>query len=74
MKVDCGTLVDAASISPVKPLDGFSLADISGTCKKAIALGNITNAVLRNIHVTGYTGPFITQTNVQGTGLEEIKN
>ncbi|HXR46087.1 MAG TPA: glycoside hydrolase family 28 protein [Candidatus Limnocylindrales bacterium] len=74
VKVDCGTLVDAASISPVKPLDGFSLADISGTCKKAIALGNITNAVLRNIHVTGYTGPFITQTNVQGTGLEEIKN
>ena len=74
VKVDCGTLVDAASISPVKPLDGFSLADISGTCQKAIALANITNAVLRNIHVTGYTGPFITQTNVQGTGLEEIKN
>ena len=73
VKVDCGTLVDAAPISPVKPINGFSLADISGTCKKAIALANMTNAVLRNIHVTGYDGPFLTQTNVQGTGLEETQ-
>ena len=73
MKVDCGTLVDAAAISPVKPINGFSLVDISGTCKKAIALANLTNAVIRDIHVTGYTGPFLTQTNVQGIGLEEPK-
>jgi polygalacturonase len=74
VKVDCGTLVDAASISPVKPLDGFSLANISGTCRKAIALANITNAVLRDIHVAGYAGPFLTHTNVQGAGLEGIEN
>ncbi|MGH7994277.1 MAG: glycoside hydrolase family 28 protein [Limisphaerales bacterium] len=74
VKVDCGTLVDAASISPVKPLDGFSLANISGTCRKAIALANITNAVLRDIHVAGYAGPFLTHTNVQGAGLEETGN
>ena len=55
MKVDCGTLVDAASISPVKPVDGFSLANISGTCRKAIGLANLTHAELRNIRVTGYT-------------------
>jgi len=71
VKLDCGTLVDAAAISPVKPINGFSLADISGTCKKAITLANLTNAVLRDIHVTGYNGPFLTQTNVSGTGLEE---
>ncbi|HXR04828.1 MAG TPA: glycosyl hydrolase family 28 protein, partial [Verrucomicrobiae bacterium] len=73
VKVDCGTLVDAAAISPVKPINGFSLADISGTCKKAITLANLTNAILRDIRVTGYTGPFLTQTNVQGTGLEASK-
>ena len=74
VKVDCGTLVDAASISPMKPVDGFSLANISGTCRKAIALANLTHVELRDIHVTGYEGPFLTQTNVQGAGLEEIKN
>jgi polygalacturonase len=71
VKVNCGTLVDAAQTSPVKPINGFSLVDVSGTCKKAITLANLTNAVLRDIHVTGYEGPFLTQTNVQGVGLEE---
>jgi polygalacturonase len=71
VKVNCGTLVDAVQTSPVKPINGFSLVDITGTCKKAITLANLTNAVLRDIQVTGYEGPFLTQTNVQGVGLEE---
>ena len=71
VKVNCGTLVDAASISPAKPLDGFSLMNISGTCRKAIALGNMTHVELRNIHVTGYTGSFLTQTNIQDLKLED---
>ena len=70
VKVDCGTLVDADHTSPVKPINGFSLVDITGTCKKAITLANLTNAMLHGIHVTGYEGPFLTQTNVQGIGLE----
>ena len=73
VKVDCGTLVDATLISPVKPINGFSLVNISGTCQKAIALANITHAELRDVHVTGYTGPFLTQTNVQGNGLNETQ-
>ena len=73
VKVNCGTLVDATQISPVKPIIGFSLVDISGTCTKAINLANITNAVLRDIHVTGHAGPFLTQTNVSGVGLEAPK-
>jgi polygalacturonase len=71
VKVNCGTLVDAGHTSPVKPINGFLLVDITGTCKKAITLANLTNAVLHDIHVTGYEGPFLTQTNVQGVGLEE---
>lgn len=73
VKVNCGTLVDAAQTSPVKPINGFSLVDVSGTCKKAITLANLTNAVLQDIHVTGYNGRFLTQTNVQGVGWEEPK-
>ena len=53
MKVNCGTLVDVAQTFPVKLINGFSLVDITGTCGKAITLANLTNAVLRDIHVTG---------------------
>ena len=66
--------MDATAISPVKPINGFSLVDISGTCKKAIALANMTHVQLRDIRVTGYAGPFLMQTNVQGVGLEETEN
>lgn len=72
VKVQCGTLVDAMSISPVKPLDGFSLVNISGTCRKAIALANMNHVELRGIHVTGYEGPFLVQTNIQDLKLEDI--
>jgi hypothetical protein len=71
VKADCGTLVDAASISPVKPVNGFSLVNITGTCRKAIALANMTHVELRNIRVSGYVGPFLTQTNIQDIRLED---
>jgi polygalacturonase len=71
VKVNCGTLVDAVSISPMKPVNGFSLVNISGSCAKGISLGNIVGAELQNIRVTGYTGAMVTTTNVQGTGLVE---
>ncbi len=66
-------LANATKISPEKPLDGFSLSNITGTCAKGISLANITNANLSGIHVTGYTGQLLTTTNVQGTGLGELK-
>ena len=47
--------------------------NVTGTCKQGISLANMTNAVLRDIHVTGYAGPFLKQANVQGIGLEEPK-
>ena len=69
VKVNCGTLVEATAISPIKPVHGFSIVNVTGTCRKGIALANIVGADLRDIHATGYTGPFLTQTNVHGTGL-----
>jgi Glycosyl hydrolases family 28 len=71
IKVHCGTLVDAASISPVKLVQGLTLTNITGDCTKGITLANIIDAKLSGINVTGYMGPFLTQTNVQGSGLEE---
>jgi polygalacturonase len=67
---NCPRLVDAKDISPQKPLAGFSLANITGTCTNGISLANITGAKLKNINVTGYQGQLITKTNVQGSGLE----
>jgi polygalacturonase len=66
---NCTQLVDARDISPQKPLAGFSLVNVTGACTNGIVLANIIGAKLKNIRVTGYQGPLITQTNVQSSGL-----
>jgi hypothetical protein len=38
---DCPQLVDGTRIHPDKPLDGFLLSDVTGDCKKGIALTNV---------------------------------
>ena len=53
---NCPRLADARDISPKKPLAGFSLENVTGTCTNGIALANITGATLKNINVTGYQG------------------
>lgn len=67
---NCARLVDAKDISPQKPLAGFSLVNVTGTCTNGITLANITGANLKNISVTGFQGSLITKTNVQGSGLD----
>jgi polygalacturonase len=66
---DVPTLVEGTGIEPHKPLDGFSLTNVTGTCGKGIYLANIKHAELRNIKVTGYSGPLLNTYNVTGTGL-----
>jgi len=70
VRVNCGTLVNAAAISPVKPLSGLSLVNITGSCTKGITLANITGAELRGIQVTGFSGPLLGTNNVSGVGLD----
>jgi hypothetical protein len=70
---NCSRLVDARDIPPQKPLAGFSLMNVTGTCTNAIALANITDAKLKNIQVTGYHGSLLSETNVQGSGLDLAK-
>jgi polygalacturonase len=66
-----GDLIEATNIPPARPVDGFTLTDVSGTCSRAIALANMTNVVLSKIHVTGFTGPLVTAENVHGSGLDD---
>jgi polygalacturonase len=67
---DCPLLVDGTGIHPHKPLEGFSLVNVTGTCAKGISLANIRKAEIRNIKVTGYSGPLLSISNVTGKGLE----
>jgi polygalacturonase len=67
---DCPVLVDGAAVHPHKPLEGFTLENVTGTCAKGIALANVKDARIRNIHVTGLSGPLLSLDTVTGTGLE----
>ncbi len=68
---DVATLVDGTNIPAARPLDGFTLTEISGTCAHAIALANMTNVNLSKIRVTGYDGALVTTNNVHGQGLDD---
>jgi polygalacturonase len=66
---DVPILVDGTGIHPSKPLEGFTLEDVTGTCGKGIYLANIKNAVIRKVEISGFKGPFLSIANVTGTGL-----
>jgi polygalacturonase len=67
---DVPVLVEGTAIHPDKPLEGFTLTNITGTCRQGISLANIKNAGLSNINVTGFTGPLLRTYNVSGKGLD----
>ena len=64
-------LVAGTNVPAARPMDGFTLTDISGTCARAISLANMTNVKLSGIRVTGFAGPLITTENVKGVGLDD---
>ncbi len=64
-------LVAGGDIPLERPLDGFSLTHVTGTCGKGVTLANSVNVKLADIKVTGFQGPLITTTNVQGVGLDD---
>jgi polygalacturonase len=66
---DVPVLVEGTGIHPHKPLEGFSLINVSGTCGKGIYLANIKNAMIKNVRVTGFAGSLLNIYNVTGTGL-----
>jgi len=66
---DVPELVHGIEIHPHKPLDGFVLENVTGTCRKGMSLANIRNARLAGIKVTGSGGPLLLTSNVSGIGL-----
>ncbi len=66
----CPALAEATLIHPAKPLEGFSLRDVTGTCAKGMSLANIRKADIRGIRVTGLEGPLLRIHNATGRGLE----
>ncbi len=67
---DVPVLVDGTGIHPNKPLEGFTLSNVSGTCGKGISLANIKKAKINNVKVTGFAGPLLSINNVTGSGLD----
>jgi len=67
---DVPVLVEATSIHPSKPLTGFTLSNVTGTCQKGIFLANVKGAIFRNINVTGYTGALFNTYNSTGAGIK----
>ncbi|MFT3843972.1 MAG: glycosyl hydrolase family 28 protein [Lacibacter sp.] len=67
---DVPVLVEGTAIHPSKPMQGFTFINVSGTCAKGISLANIQNAKLKNLDVSGFTGPLLGTYNVSGKGLE----
>ena len=67
---DCPQVADVTGVHSRKPLEGFALTNVTGNCAKGISLANIRNAELRDIRVTGFTGPLVSVVNVTGTGID----
>jgi polygalacturonase len=66
---DCPVLVDGTAVHPDKPLNGFTLSNVTGTCAKGISLANVKRADIREVKVTGLSGPLLSIHNVTGKGL-----
>ena len=67
---DAPVLVEGTGVHPAKPLEGFSLVNVTGTCRKGIQLANVKNVELRDVRVTGFEGPLVGIYQVTGLGLE----
>ncbi len=67
---DVPVLVEAVNIHPDKPVDGFTLKDVTGTAKKGMTFANLRNVTLKNIDVQVAEGPKLAINNVTGKGLD----
>jgi len=56
---DVPKLVDATEISAAKPLDGFTLENVKGTCTQGVFLANVKRVKIHRIGVVGYPGQLL---------------
>ena len=64
------SIADVIDVAPEKPVEGLSLVGISGDAAKGIELRHVKEVVLRDINVTGVSGPLVSIEDVTGTGLD----
>ncbi len=67
---DASEIVRAVKVAPEKPVQGLSLTNLTGTAAKGMNLCHIRDLVLKDINVTGFSGPLLTTEDVTGTGLD----
>ncbi len=67
---DAKAVVVGTEVSALRPVEGLTLTNITGTCSAGLTLANMKDVVLKDIKVTGFTGPLLGTVNVTGTGLE----
>jgi hypothetical protein len=67
---NCGGIVDAAAIPPAKPVEGFTLQNVTGTAKTGMTLAHFKDVQIRNVKVAGIEGPMLKIQDVTGTGLD----
>jgi polygalacturonase len=60
--------------TPNIPVDGLTLSNITGTCTEPWVIKNAKNVVLRDIHVSGFAGDFLSLENATGTGLDQTNH
>jgi hypothetical protein len=63
-------IVEGVQVATEKPVDGLTLSKISGTAAEGISLLHARNVVLKDINVTGVTGPMLAIDDVTGSGRE----
>lgn len=63
-------IVVGTEVSALRPVEGLTLTDITGTCSAGLTLANMKDVALKNISVTGFAGALLGIVNVTGTGLE----
>ncbi len=68
---DAPVLVQGTAVDGRKPLDGLVLENIRGTCGKGILLANMRHVEIKDIHVTGFTGPLLSTYQVTGKGVAD---
>jgi polygalacturonase len=64
---DVGELVSVRNVTPEQPVEGLTLSEISGSCRKGITLSNVKNARLASLNLTGFQGQLLSTNNVTVT-------
>jgi polygalacturonase len=74
IRVDrCGPLVEAVSIPTTRPVEGLSISNVFGMCRKGISMNNVVDADVHDVEVVAFKGPLLAIRNTTGKGLEDAK-